>query len=101
MNKLSAVKWKGKSPQFNSQKQKTDDKKAAEGRSSAIANLPHIFRNPIPISASATKQAHNALLQRKWTETWNHSPRRIRLEQLGEPFPFKKMYQHQEKWVWS
>ena len=68
-------------------------KKAAEGRSSAIANLPHIFRNPIPISASATKQAHNALLQHKWTETWNHSPRRIRLEQLGEPFPFKKTYQ--------
>ena len=65
-------------------------KRAAEGRSSAAANLPHIFRSPLPTSASAAKQAHNALLLRKWAEIWSHSPRRFRLEQLGEPFPFKK-----------
>ena len=46
----------------------------------------------ITMSASATKQAHNALLHCKLAEIWSHSPRRIRIEQLGEPFPFKQLY---------
>ena len=67
-------------------------KNAAESRSSALATLPHIVRSPLPTSASAAKQAYHALLQQKWADLWNHSPRRIRLEQFGEPFPFKKTY---------
>ena len=38
-------------------------KDAASGRSSPMANLPHLLRNPLPISASALKQDYNASLK--------------------------------------
>jgi hypothetical protein len=63
---------------------------AAEGRSSTSANLPHIFRNPLPTSASATKQDYNAKLKARWTAMWNSSPRKPRITQFGGSFPFSK-----------
>ena len=51
-------------------------KEAAAGRSSPIANLPHLLRNPLPVSASALKQEYNANLRWKWKDLWDASPRR-------------------------
>ena len=63
-------------------------KEAAAGRSSPMANLPHLLRNPLPISASALKQEYNAKLKQKWKDLWDASPRRPRIAQFGEEFPF-------------
>jgi ribonuclease HI len=63
-------------------------KEAAEGRSSASANLPHLLRSPLPTSASALKQAYNAKIKRKWLAIWEASPRKIRIAQFGGTFPF-------------
>jgi ribonuclease HI len=66
-------------------------KDAADGRSSTRNDLPHILRNPLPNSASATKQSFNAKLKEEWAEIWNASPRRIRVAQFGEVFPFNAL----------
>ena len=63
-------------------------KDAAEGRSSTVASLPHLFRNPLPTSASALKQEYNANIKTKWSDSWNTSPRKPRLDQFGGTFPF-------------
>ena len=63
-------------------------KDAANGRSSTRDDLPHILRNPLPASISALKQMFNAKLKTKWAEMWNASPRKTRLAQFGEVFPF-------------
>jgi hypothetical protein len=63
-------------------------KEAAEGRSSAMANLPHILRNPLPTSASALKQDYNSKLKEKWAAFWGASPRMPRIAQFGDAFPF-------------
>ena len=34
-------------------------KEAADGRFNTLTDLPHILRNPLPISASAIKQDEN------------------------------------------
>jgi ribonuclease HI len=65
-------------------------KVAAEGRSSATASLPHIFRTPLPTSASATKQAFNTKLKAMWSVIWNTSPRKPRIAQFGGSFPFSE-----------
>ena len=63
-------------------------KDAAEGRSSASDNLPHLLRRSLPISASALKQEYNTRIKAKWLDMWNTSPRKPRLDQLGGTFPF-------------
>ena len=63
-------------------------KNAASGRSSARAKLPHMLRNPLPASASALKQDFNSKLKYKWATMWESSPRRARIAQFGEAFPF-------------
>jgi ribonuclease HI len=65
-------------------------KVAAEGRSSASASLPHLFRTPLPSSASAIKQDFNTKLKAKWAAIWNTSPRKPRIAQFGGSFPFSK-----------
>ena len=65
-------------------------KNTAKGRSSALTYLPHLFRNPLPRSTSATKQAYNLTLHKIWTDQWNCSPRKNKIVQLGKKFPFKK-----------
>ena len=71
-------------------------KEAAEGRSSATDNLPHLLRSPLPTSASASKQEYNAKLKAKWLDLWNTSPRKPRLVQFGDKFPYsmflKRLY---------
>ena len=63
-------------------------KKAAEGRSSAMATLPHILRRPLPKSTSAIKQEFEKTLNSKWIAMWDASPRKPRLAQFGGHFPF-------------
>ena len=63
-------------------------KDAAIGRSSPSINLPHLLRSPLPISASALKQSYNASLKVKWKAAWEVSPRKARIAQLGDEFPF-------------
>ena len=63
-------------------------KDAAAGRSSARARLPHILRSPLPASALAIKQEYISTLKNKWSTLWGASPRKARLAQFGEAFPF-------------
>jgi ribonuclease HI len=72
-------------------------KDAADGRSSARINLPHLLRNPILTSASATKQAYHRTLKAKWEILWGKSDRSRRFAAFDEDFPFnsfrKRTYQ--------
>ena len=63
-------------------------KEAAEGRSSTRLNLPPLLRNPLPRSASALKQEFHAQLKVKWATLWDSSPRKPRVAQFGDVFPF-------------
>jgi hypothetical protein len=63
-------------------------KEAAAGRSSARVSLPHILRQPLPTSASALKQDFNNDLKTKWETSWDTSPRKPRMTQFGETFPY-------------
>jgi ribonuclease HI len=63
-------------------------KEAADGKSSTRNELPHILRTPLPTSASALKQAFNAELKSRWARSWDASPRKARLAQFGEVFPY-------------
>ena len=63
-------------------------KEAAGGRSSSSADLPHLLRSSLPISASATKQEYNVELNKKWQAIWANSPRKNRFTQLDPEFPF-------------
>ena len=65
-------------------------KEAAQGRSSRRVDLPHLFRSPVPVSASATKQAFNAKLNKRWLKMWSHSPRKDRFVLTDPDFPFNK-----------
>ena len=65
-------------------------KQAAEGHSSTTIHLPSILRQPLLTSASAIKQKFNTKIKKLWLEQWNISPRKERMAQLGENFPFKK-----------
>ena len=59
-------------------------KGATAGHSSALVNLPHILRTPLPISASAIKQSFMSSLKFTWKEcltlssknstVWRHIP---------------------------
>jgi hypothetical protein len=57
--------------------------------------------NPLPISVSALKQNFHAHLNRKWAEKWSTSPRKARIEQLEDDFPFngfrKRLFQLKRK----
>ena len=65
-------------------------KQAAEGCSSATIHLPPILRWPLLTSTSAIKQKFNTKIKKLWLKQWNTSPRKERMAQLGENFPFKK-----------
>ena len=64
------------------------------------AVLPQGFPYPcyslLPMSASATKQSFNNSLKSKWMTNWNASPRKLRMTQFGDAFPFsaflKRLY---------
>ena len=63
-------------------------KDAANRHSSERIRLPHILRSPLPISASATKQAYHRKLKGKWEENWENSTRYERLAEIDDNFPF-------------
>ena len=67
-------------------------KEAADGRSNTLTDLPHILRNPLPISTSAIKQEFKTKIKNNWAEKWNTSPRRARLTQMGGEFPFTNFH---------
>jgi ribonuclease HI len=63
-------------------------KDAAAGRSSAMSSLPHILRHPLPTSTSALKQDFKDRLKTKWAAMWDASPRKPRMSQFGDTFPY-------------
>ena len=63
-------------------------KEAANGLSSEAIKLPHILRDPLPLSASATKQAFHRRLKNKWEESWEDSERGKHFDAIDEDFPF-------------
>jgi hypothetical protein len=63
-------------------------KEAANGRASTRINLPHILRNRLPTSASATKQAFHSVMKNKWDIIWDESDRRRRISAINDNFPF-------------
>jgi ribonuclease HI/exonuclease III len=63
-------------------------KEAAQGQSSRQVDLPHEFRSPLPVSASATKQAYNVKLNKMWMKIWSESPRKDRFTRTDPDFPF-------------
>lgn len=65
-------------------------KEAANGRSSARASLPKIFRSPLPTSASATKQTFYPKLKTRWELEWmwEASDRSRRIALIDDNFPF-------------
>ena len=67
-------------------------KEAADGRSNTLTDLPHILRNPLPISALAIKQEFKMKIKNDWAEKWNTSSRRARLIQMGTEFPFTNFH---------
>jgi hypothetical protein len=52
------------------------------------ASLSHILRSPLPASASATKQAYQGKLRRRWENFWDTSDRSRRMEEIDDNFPF-------------
>jgi hypothetical protein len=66
-------------------------KEAANGVSSKRLSLPHFLRTSLPASASATKQAYQGKLKRRWEYTWEESDsdRSRRLEEIDNSFPFE------------
>ena len=54
-------------------------KEAANGWSDSRVNLPPMLRNPLPTSASMTKQVYHNGLKEKWVALWEASDRSQRL----------------------
>lgn len=65
-------------------------KKAAEGDSSPLEDLPPILRRRLPYSAAAVKQEHVETLKVKWKRAWEDSPRYARFQHVDPNFPFNK-----------
>lgn len=63
-------------------------KEAANGSSSERIRLPYILRSPLPVSASATKQAFQGKLNKKWEVEWENSDRSRGLDEIDDNFPF-------------
>jgi ribonuclease HI len=72
-------------------------KQAAERKSSRARDLPPKLREPTPVSASAMKESHHKALMAKWNERWSSSPRKARIEEIDNLFPFSRYRKHQQK----
>jgi hypothetical protein len=84
-----AIKWiSGHSKVKGNEEADKLAKDAAAGRSSARAELPHILRSSLPTSASALKQEFMQKLKIRWAGLWEASPRKLRVSQFGDAFPF-------------
>lgn len=69
-------------------------KEAAYGTSSERIKLPHLLRNPIPVSASATRQAYHEKLKDRWEDSWRQSERGITFKTVDDNFPFNLFRKH-------
>ena len=59
-------------------------KDTVAGHSSPRISLPHVLRNPLPLSASALKQEFIGKIRAKWAAIWEISPRKPRIAQFGD-----------------
>lgn len=68
-----------------------DAKRAAEGQSSELCDLPPFLRHkPLKASASATKQRCHEDVKRTWTHEWERSPRYKRINAIDPSLPSKQ-----------
>ena len=67
-------------------------KEAAKCQASRQADLPHLFRSPLPISSSASKQQYNAKINRMWVKLWEGFPGKDRFMQTDPDFPFNSFW---------
>ena len=65
-------------------------KRATSGESSPSEHLPHILRDPLPLSAGTAKSQYLLKLREEWKTGWGSSPRKERLERIDEGFPYEK-----------
>jgi len=65
-------------------------KKAAQGESSLLEELPPALRKRLPYSASAVKQEFAESQKIRWKEAWQDSPRYARFQHVDPSFPFNK-----------
>ena len=87
-----AIKWiSGHSKVKGNEEADRLAKDASAGRSSARANLPPVLRRTIPTSASALKQSFMKKMKIKWAGLWEASPRKLRVAQFGDSFPFSAL----------
>ena len=68
-------------------------KKAAEGRTSDTALLPHILRRPLATSTSAIKQKHSMDTKNKWAKRWRDSERGKCIHSIDSSTPSPKFLQ--------
>ena len=65
-------------------------KEAANGSAIARVYLPQLLKMPVPVSASAIRQAFHGKLKNKWVDTLEESERRRRMGEIDEDFPYNK-----------
>jgi hypothetical protein len=72
-------------------------KQAADHKSSRVEHLPRKLRKTMPTSALALKERYHKSLLAKWEELWSNSPRKTRVEQIDNLFPFTRYRRNQQK----
>ena len=65
-------------------------KRAAQGESSPLEELPQILRRRLPYSVSAVKQEFAESQKVRWREAWQDSPCYARFQHINMNFPFSK-----------
>ena len=65
-------------------------KRAAQGESSSLEELPTILRKHLPTSASVAKQEFAETQKARWLETWKTLPCFARFQHIDTSFPFNK-----------
>ena len=72
-------------------------KRAAQGESSLLEDLPPILRKRLPYSASAVKQEFAEMQKVRWKEPWRDSPHYARFQHIDTDFPFNKFQRISDK----
>jgi hypothetical protein len=74
------------------EKSDREEKRAAEGDSSAKSDLPRYLQKPLKKSISAMRQKHNAKSNKSWEKEWQASERFKRLRARDIVTPSSKKY---------
>jgi len=72
-------------------------KKAVQGESSPLEELPPILHKRLPYSASAVKQEFVESQKVRWREAWQGSPHYARFQHVDPDFPFNKFRKLSER----